>query len=400
MRKLILIAFVGWNSMVFAQTKILFDASKAEMASNADWVIDADQHNIGYNHGPAVLNYGNESNPQRYPTPSQSNITSTTPESYWEGGISAWGIELAKLGYVVETLPYNGSITYGNSSNPQDLSNYKVFIFVEPNIAFTNSEKTAIMTFVQNGGGLFMIADHDNSDRNNSGMDSPRVINDLMSSNSVQNDAFGIAIDYTWYDDDSYNIVNDPSDPILNGPYGNVTELQFYGASSMTVSTLQNSNVKPLIFKSTSAQGFTNVMFARSTFGSGRVAAMTDSSPPDDGSGDPNDNLYDGWLLDAGGNHKRLIMNATIWLINDQATSIDESFLNNPYQLVQNQFSFMVQDKNNEQKKLSFQLLNELGQQVYSSTIYTGQMFMIPEFQTGMYFYVLDGKYSGKCVIK
>jgi len=29
-----------------AQTKILFDATKAEMVSNADWIIDADTHNI------------------------------------------------------------------------------------------------------------------------------------------------------------------------------------------------------------------------------------------------------------------------------------------------------------------------------------------------------------------
>ena len=29
-----------------AQIKILFDATKAETAGNADWVIDADNHNL------------------------------------------------------------------------------------------------------------------------------------------------------------------------------------------------------------------------------------------------------------------------------------------------------------------------------------------------------------------
>jgi len=39
-----------------AQTKILFDATKAETAGNADWVIDVDAHNLGYSGGPAQLN--------------------------------------------------------------------------------------------------------------------------------------------------------------------------------------------------------------------------------------------------------------------------------------------------------------------------------------------------------
>ena len=71
-----LIVFLSSN----AQIKILFDATKAEMAGNADWVIDAD----------SKLN--NESNPQRIPTPAQSGITASTSETYWNGGISAWAI--------------------------------------------------------------------------------------------------------------------------------------------------------------------------------------------------------------------------------------------------------------------------------------------------------------------
>jgi hypothetical protein len=88
-----------------AQVKILYDATKAESAANADWVIDADAHNLSWSNGPAVLNGGNESNPQRYPTPDQSTVTSSTAETYWEGAISAWGIDMVKKGYEVETLP-------------------------------------------------------------------------------------------------------------------------------------------------------------------------------------------------------------------------------------------------------------------------------------------------------
>src|SRR6476620_624345 len=134
--------------------KFLFDATKAETAGNADWVLDADAA------------------PQRFPTPAQSNITASTSESFWRGGLSAWGVSLAKLGHTVETLPSGTAITYGGTG-AQDLKNYDVFVVDEPNTRFTAAEKTAILNFVRNGGGLFMISDHTVSDRNNDGWDSP-----------------------------------------------------------------------------------------------------------------------------------------------------------------------------------------------------------------------------------
>lgn len=140
-----------FTAQIKAQTiKVLFDASSAEMAGNADWVMDADLFNIGTGSGGAmVVGSGNESNPQRNPTPAQSNITSLTSETYWKGALSYFAIDLVKQGFGVETLPYNGLITYGVTSNTQDLANYKVFIVDEPNIRFTTSEKTAIMNFVK-----------------------------------------------------------------------------------------------------------------------------------------------------------------------------------------------------------------------------------------------------------
>jgi len=52
------------------------------------------------------------------------------------------------------------------------------------------------------------------------------------------------------------------------------------------------------------------------------VVALGDSSPADDGSGDRNDRLYDGWIEDANGNHERLIMNGTLWLAKGQTTAV------------------------------------------------------------------------------
>ena len=312
---LFILLFIQYYLPVHSQgIKILFDATKAESAGNADWVVDADLHNLGFNSGPAVSGGGNESNPQQIPTLTQSSITASTSESYWKGALSYWGVDCANQNYIVETLPYNGQITYGNSNNVQDLSNYKVFIVCEPNIIFSASEKTAILTFVQNGGGLFMVSDHDVSDRNNDGKDSPHIWNDLMAVNTVQANPFGMSFDYANFSQTSSNIPALPTDSILHGPAGNVTQVQWSAGTSMTLNTSQNSTVKGVVYKTGSTFGTTNVMCAYARYGSGKVAAIGDSSPCDDGTGDTNDNLYTGYAGDAAGNHRKLLMNITIWL--------------------------------------------------------------------------------------
>ncbi|MBA2612670.1 MAG: T9SS type A sorting domain-containing protein [Bacteroidetes bacterium] len=294
--------------------KILFDAKKAQTAGNADWVIDADQWNLLWNPNATLASSGNQSNAQRFPTPSQTLITASTPETFWTGAISYWGIDCVKKGYQVETLPYSAQITYGNSSNPQDLSNYKVYIVCEPNILFSTSEKTAIMQFVQNGGGLFLISDHTVSDRNFDGNDSPVIWNDFITNNGVLNSALGFTFDLANFSQTSSNIPNLPTDSILHGPMGNVTQVKWSGGTTLALDPIQNPTVKGVVYKTGSSFGNSNVLFAYARVGNGKVAAIGDSSPPDDGSGDPNDVLYDGYITDAAGNHQRLLMNATIWL--------------------------------------------------------------------------------------
>ena len=305
-----LILFLSSN----AQIKILFDATKAEMAGNADWVIDAD----------SKLN--NESNPQRIPTPAQSGITASTSETYWNGGISAWAIDLVKQGYYVETLPRTGGlISYGNPNNDQDLSNYKVFIVTEPNSQFTMAEKDAIINFVKNGGGLYMIADHDNSDRNGDGWDSPAIWNDLVSTNSVVANPFGITFDVVTFSQTTTNFANIPSNIILNGSAGTPKAMQFSSGASMTLNKTANPSVQGLVFKTgASTTGTTNVMFATATYGAGKVCALGDSSVPDDGTGDTGDTLYDGYFTDASGNHRPLLINSVIWLATSSGLATDD----------------------------------------------------------------------------
>ena len=234
-RRIILITLIVAVNFLKAQTKILFDATKAQMASNADWVIDADLHNLQSNSNGTVTTGGTDSNPQRIPTPAQSNITAATSETYWNGALSAWAIDLVKLGYTVETLPYNGKITYGDTTNAQDLSLYKVFVIDEPNLKFTTTEANALVNFVKNGGGLFMISDHTISDRNNDGWDSPAIWNDILQNNTVQPNPFGITFDLANISQNTANFAASPSNTILHGAAGNPTQMLYSNGTTMTI---------------------------------------------------------------------------------------------------------------------------------------------------------------------
>ncbi|MBL7783911.1 MAG: T9SS type A sorting domain-containing protein [Saprospiraceae bacterium] len=292
---------------VSAQNKILFDNKKAETAGNADWIPDADVFNLCYNTNPSA-GCGNEANAQITPTPAQSGITASTAETYWKGGLSAFAIDCVRKGLTVQSLPYNGQITYNNTANAQDLSNYKVYVVCEPNILFTAAEKTAILNWVYAGGGLLMIADHNVSDRNNDGQDSPHIWNNLMSANP-----FGITFDYANFSQTTTNVLT-TANPITKGTQGTVTSMKFSNGTSMTLSTTANSTVKGAVYKTGVSQGASGAMVAYARYGNGRVVAIGDSSPADDGTGDTNDVLYNGYTGEVSGNHKKLLLNSLLWL--------------------------------------------------------------------------------------
>jgi hypothetical protein len=378
-----------FSNIVISQTgvKILFDTRKAESAGNADWVIDADQWNIFWNPGPIISGASNNANAQRFPTPSQTLITVSTPETFWTGGISYWGIDCVKKGYQVESLPYNASLTYGNTSNPQDLSNYKVFVVCEPNIAFTVAEKTAMMQFIQNGGGLFMISDHTISDRNGDGLDSPDIWNDFISNNGVLNNGFGFKFDLADFSQTSSNIFASLNDSIIHGPAGNVTQVKWSSGTTMSLTPSQNSTVKGVIYKTGTNPGNTNVMCAYARIGKGKVAALGDSSPPDDGTGDPNDILYNGYIADAAGNHQRLIMNATIWLATGgTAFSINETKAESIFAIYPNPSTehFTI-DLKNKTEKFTVVILDVLGKTVFQKEIEETYILDVVTLPSGIY---------------
>ncbi len=321
---------------------VLFDATKHEMAGNADWVIDADAWNLNMPAYPCSANT-NEANPQRFPTPPASGVTASTAETYWTGAISSFAIELVKAGHTVETLPDGAAITFGNSGNPQDLSHYKLFIVTEPQAPFSAAEKSAILAFVQAGGGLFMIGDHETSDRDCDGWDAPHVWNDLTGATSATaTGLFGIWMRVNgvddqgsedWFDDGTdSNVSTDAADPIIHGPFGDGSGgLGLFGSTSMELNPADNPTAQAHVWRTGQAHDTHRVTFATASYGSGRVAAIGDSSPADDGTGDSGDTLHPGWDKAAGGVKNREIhLNACAWLINAAPDTTPPSIVAGP----------------------------------------------------------------------
>ncbi|MFD9094457.1 hydrolase [Streptomyces collinus] len=269
--------------------RVLFDNAHAETAGNADWIISTSQPDpLGQNSSPSA-------------------------ETDWTGALSSWGVALQKAGgYSLKTLPSGAGLSYGGSS-ATDLSNFDTLVLPEPNTLFTTAEKTAIMTFVKNGGGLFMISDHTGADRNNDGQDAVEILNDLMTNNSVDStDPFGFSIDSLSISSDYPSAISDSTDPVLHGSFGTVSKSLIASGTTATLKPADNSAVKGLLYR-TGYSGNTGAFFLTSTFGSGRVAFWGDSSPIDDGTGQSGNTLYDGWN-DSGATNAALALNATAWL--------------------------------------------------------------------------------------
>ncbi|WP_433048240.1 hydrolase [Dactylosporangium sp. CS-033363] len=278
-------------SQAAAVHRVLFDNTKAETAGNADWIISTAQ-----------------------PDPLAQNANPAS-ETSWTGALSAWGVALQRTGqYSLKTLPAGNTITYGGTG-ALDLKNFDEFVMPEPNSPLSAAEKSAIMRFIQAGGGFFLIVDHTASDRNNDGWDSVRIANDLLSNNGVDNtDPFGFSIDVNNIGTENPVAVSSSTDPVINGPFGKVRGSIIRNGSTQTLHPANNAAVKGLVYRSGfTPGGTTGAFFTTSTFGAGRVAVWGDSSPIDDGTGQSGNTLYDGWN-DTAGTNAALALNATAWL--------------------------------------------------------------------------------------
>ena len=133
-----------------------------------------------------------------------------------------------------------------------------------------------------------------------------------MTHNGLINNPFGFSIDLTNISGTSSNVLTgNTSNVILHGSQGNLTQLDFSNGATLTLNNSVNASVQGFIWQSGSSQSSTSAISASSTYWTGRVYVVTDSSPMDDGSGATGNTLYIGWSLYC---HTQLFMNASMWL--------------------------------------------------------------------------------------
>ncbi|WP_243384002.1 PKD domain-containing protein [Geothrix alkalitolerans] len=283
-----------------AQTpkKILFDHTRHEEAgTSAEWVICS------------------ASEPDPSPVAPAS-------ETDWNGGISAWAFDLYKAGYKVQSLPPAGRVTYGDATNAQDLSSYAVYVIPEPYLLFTAAEKQAILSFVQNGGGLFIVCNHPGAARysGTGGTDAYTVFNDLVAVNGGNPYGFTFVPGHGPGDtlanttSTAFATGTSPAEQaIIHGAYGGLGLMDFHSYSYLNFNTAQNPNVQEILH--TQISGDTGSFIVTCTVGSGRVVAISDSAPSDDGTTTTTGkSLHNSYTLNS---NKAFFLNATAYLAGD-----------------------------------------------------------------------------------
>jgi hypothetical protein len=139
---------------------------------------------------------------------------------------------------------------------------------------------------------------------------------------------------------------------------------------------------------------------------------MGDSSPPDDGTGNPSCTLYNGYFTDAAGNHQLLLMNATIWLatfdspldVHPNASFVhDVSFFPNPASTTAN-LRFRLEDG----QKVKVTINDIVGREVLNlkeENLMQGEngiTFSTEELPSGVYVYKISsdaGLDMGKFIV-
>lgn len=295
----------GASTCPRTRTRVLFDDAHRERAGSADWVVDTA--------GP-------------HPWPSVPVV-----ETDWAGNLSSFGKELVDTGrFTVETLgALNGALTYQDASNAQDLSQFDVLVLPEPSAPLADAESDAVLAFIQAGGGVLMVADHFESDRDGNNWDSVQVFNAMltrMGNGVLENNPLGFSVALTTYaESGAIQSINNrtattvaadqASHPVLAGTHGTVTRVGMYrGGLFVTYGPAATvlMHAMPLTTPGYTA-GSPYVLAAES--GSGKVVAVGDSAILNDGTdshglASPSfDSWHDGTVSNAA-----LILNAVEWL--------------------------------------------------------------------------------------
>lgn len=300
----------GTNCALNGKTRVLFDNAHRQRAGNGDWVVDISG---------------------RLPWPS-------IPESEtdWSGALSSMGKSLFDSGYyTIETLPPHEALSFG-TGHSQDLMNYGVLVIPEPSVHFSADEARAVLAFVESGGGILIIADHAESDRDGNGWDSVQSLNDLFKragqaeggiEGTLEQNPFGFSVSEVGYnaskDIDRANgsrattlDEGAATHPVLSGRHGTVRAAGMYVGGLFTIHDTGKARalIHALPLGSAGYESGSPYVVV-SEVGQGRVVAIGDSAMLNDGtdSHGRRDANADAWnATDA--QNAALVLNAIDWL--------------------------------------------------------------------------------------
>lgn len=199
-------------------------------------------------------------------------------------------------GFKIETL---GEVSDSAAITSELLEKYDAIILAEPNNPYSESEQKAIVEFVRNGGGAFLIGDHGNADRDGDGWDAVLALNTFC-----PKFGFKFAGDYLY-------------EAPLSGP-ANSSHPVMYGVRG--VGAWAGSTFEIVEAEDAKAVGLIDSRYKKAPymvaaeFGAGRVVAIGDSSPFDDGTGSGGHNKlhdsYDSFMY----SHPQIAYNAMVWV--------------------------------------------------------------------------------------
>jgi hypothetical protein len=263
-----------------------------------------------------------------YPFPLPVHPTS---ESDWSGQLSTWAYELYLAGH---TLRSNTT-----SLDVSQLSDVDLLVIVEPQIPFTTEEISAVAQFVHDGGSLFVVANHNGSDRNGNGWDSASIfggysvphINTPIGADveTFCGAKFGLHFHVNGESDNSIsgtftNVDTDPGNPIIHGPAGDVSAVIYHVGNVMSLWPDANPDLWEVaghIWKDGDTGNPDVNIAAWSRYGSGKVVGFGDSSCCADGTGsEPHANNW----TEPGSDNREFFMNATWWLLSAE-TAVGEN---------------------------------------------------------------------------
>jgi len=214
-----------------------------------------------------------------------------------EGAYSEMADMLKDNGFTITSLSKvagrNGEIT------ADILKDFAAIILAEPNNPYSDQEQKAICEFIFNGGGLFIIGDHGGADRNNNGWDAVKVFNTFVPK-------FGFKFQGNTIYESPLSGPNNNSHPVMFG----VRAVGAWAGSTFDIVEGEGKAVGLIDSRISKAP-----YVVAAEYGQGRVVAIGDSSPFDDGTGSPNGSKnklhdsYDSFMY----SHPQLAYNAVAW---------------------------------------------------------------------------------------